>query len=115
MKLHRRVAGKIKTVTVQRDVDRWYVCFSVAREAATMPAVFTEIGVDVGLDSFVTLAHGTAIDNPRHLAKGLARLRRAQRRLSRVSGSATGAGKQPCWWPRPTARSATSEPLATTM
>ena len=48
-----------------------------------MPAVFTEIGIDVGLDSFVTLSDGTAIDNPRHLAQGLARLRRAQRRLSR--------------------------------
>ena len=83
MKLHRRVEGKIKTVTVKRDVDRWYVCFSVAREAATMPAVFTEIGVDVGLDSFVTLADGTAIDNPRHLAQGLARMWRTQRRLSR--------------------------------
>ena len=83
VKLHRRVAGKIKTVTVQRDVDRWYVCFSVEREAATMPAVFTEIGVDVGLDRFVTLSDGTAIDNPRHLAQGLARLRRVQRRLSR--------------------------------
>jgi putative transposase len=70
-------------VTIKRDVNHWYVCFSVEREAETMPALFTEIGVDVGLDRFVTLSDGTAIDNPRHLAQGLARLRRAQRRLSR--------------------------------
>jgi putative transposase len=83
VKLHRPVKGEIKTVTIKRDVNHWYVCFSVEREAETMPALFTEIGVDVGLDSFVALSDGTEIDNPRHLAKGLGRLRRAQRRLSR--------------------------------
>jgi putative transposase len=28
VKLHRPIAGKIKTVTVQRECGKWYVCFS---------------------------------------------------------------------------------------
>jgi len=38
---------------------------------------------DVGLESFAVLSDGTPIDNPRHLNRGLAHLRRAQRKLSR--------------------------------
>lgn len=28
VKLHRPLTGKIKTVTIRREVDEWYVCFS---------------------------------------------------------------------------------------
>jgi putative transposase len=48
-----------------------------------LPPSSEEIGMDVGLDSFVALSNGREIDNPRHLKRGLAHLRRAQRRLSR--------------------------------
>ena len=29
VELHRPVEGEIKTVTIKRDVNHWYVCFSV--------------------------------------------------------------------------------------
>ncbi|PYT68436.1 MAG: transposase [Acidobacteria bacterium] len=83
VKLHRPVEGAIKTVTIKRDVDHWYVCFSVERDSVALPESSEEIGMDVGLDSFVALSNGKEIDNPRHLKRGLAHLRRAQRRLSR--------------------------------
>jgi len=83
VKLHRPVEGAIKTVTIKRDVDHWYVCFSVERDSVRLPESSEEIGMDVGLDSFVALSNGQEIDNPRHLKRGLAHLRRAQRRLSR--------------------------------
>jgi putative transposase len=83
VKLHRPVEGEIKTGTVKRDVNHWYVCFSVEREPAALPESREAIGIDVGLDSFAVLSDGTEIDNPRQLKRGLAHLRRCQRRLSR--------------------------------
>ena len=41
------------------------------------------VGIDVGLKSFAVLSDGTEIENPRFLRKALAKLKRAQRRLSR--------------------------------
>jgi putative transposase len=83
VKLHRPVEGTIKTVTVRRDVSRWYVCFSVERDPAPLPATAASIGIDVGLNRFAALSDGTAVDNPRHLQSGSAKLRRAQRKLAR--------------------------------
>ena len=34
VKLHRELAGEIKTVTVKREAGKWYACFSVECEAA---------------------------------------------------------------------------------
>ena len=83
VKLHQPVAGGIQTVTIKRDVNHWYVCFSVEREPEPLPVSVAEIGIDVGLDSLVALWDGTEIHHPRYLESGLAHLRRAQRRLSR--------------------------------
>jgi putative transposase len=83
LKLHRRVEGEIKTVTVKRDLNHWYVCFCVEREPAALPESPEAIGMDVGLDNFAVLSDGTEIDSPRQLKRGLAQLRRAQRRLCR--------------------------------
>jgi len=76
VKLHRPLEGEIKTVTIKRDVDHWYVCFSVQRDTVALPPSSEEIGMDVGLDSFVALSNGREIDNPRHLKRGLAQGRR---------------------------------------
>src|SRR2546430_9084078 len=68
---HRPVEGEIKTVTIKRDVNHWYVCFSVERDSVALPESSEDIGMDVGLDSFVALSNGMEIDNPRHLKRGL--------------------------------------------
>jgi putative transposase len=80
----RPLAGTPKTVTVSREADGWYVCFSCA-EAPTQQLEPTgqETGVDLGLGSFATLADGTMIHNPRCFRKPEAYLRRCQRRVAR--------------------------------
>ncbi|HEV8208517.1 MAG TPA: transposase [Vicinamibacterales bacterium] len=83
VKLHRPVEGAIKTVSIVRDVTRWYVCASVERDAQPLPATDREVGIDVGLTPFATLSTGEVIANPRPQAQAQARLRRAQRRLAR--------------------------------
>jgi putative transposase len=83
VKLHRPVDGKIRTVIVKREYDQWYVCFSVEYEAKPLPASTKEIGIDVGLEKFVTMSDGKSVPNQRWYQKAEAKLRRAQRKVAR--------------------------------
>lgn len=83
VKLHRPIDGDIKTVTIRRQSCKWYVCFSVERSTAPLPASVESVGVDVGLTSFAVLSDGTDIENPRWHRAGKNKLRIAQRRVAR--------------------------------
>lgn len=83
VKLHRPVQGRIKTVTIKREVRHWYVCFSVVMDPSPLPESQRDIGIDVGLNSFAALSDGAEIDNPRHQKAALRKLRVAQRRVAR--------------------------------
>jgi putative transposase len=82
--LSRPIAGSIKTVTLKREADGWYVRFSVECEARTDIAhTGHSVGVDVGLENFATLSTGETIANPQHLRHAEQRLKTAQRNVSR--------------------------------
>src|SRR5689334_9460840 len=80
----RPLEGTPKTVTISREADGWYVCFSCS-QVPTQPLLLTghETGVDLGLESFATLADGSQIANPRIFRVAELNLKRAQRRVSR--------------------------------
>ena len=76
--------GTIKTVTVSREADGWYVCFSCADvPAEPLPRTGKATGIDVGLQVFLVTADGDAVENPRHYRKAERELKKAQRRVSR--------------------------------
>ncbi len=80
----RPLEGAPKTVTVSWEADGWYACFSCAEvPVQPLPATGQETGIDLGLESFATLADGTMIHNPRCYRKAEAYLRRCQRRVTR--------------------------------
>jgi putative transposase len=84
VKLHRPVAGRIKTVTLRRDCSRWYVCFNVEIDLPPpLPATGNATGIDVGITSFAVLSNGTTIKNPRYYQTAQAKLRRVQRKVCR--------------------------------
>ena len=64
---------------------RRLVCLFSCAEVPTQPLPPTgqETGIDLGLESFATLADGTMIHNPRCYRKAEAYLRRCQRRVAR--------------------------------
>jgi putative transposase len=93
VKLHRAVAGRIKTVTVKREAGCWYVCFSVGVEDLADSTLYDDIGVDLGLANFAILSDGTVIDNPRWYRRAQARLRIAQRRVDRRKRGSKGRRK----------------------
>jgi putative transposase len=84
IKLHRPVEGKVKTVTLKREAGDWYAVFSCEDvPARSYPPATAEVGIDLGLESFATLSTGEKIENPRWYRKTEARLKGAQRGLSR--------------------------------
>ncbi|MFZ0531636.1 MAG: transposase [Anaerolineales bacterium] len=83
--LHRPVEGQIKTLTIQRDaVGNWYACFACDVEPEPMPVCDLAIGIDFGLESFVTLSNGERIANPRFFRRDERASAQAQRKLSKV-------------------------------
>src|SRR5690349_4259650 len=80
----RPIEGRPKTVTLSREADGWYVCFSCADvPVETMPPTGNEMGIDLGIEAFATLSNGTRIFNPGWYRKAEWALKTAQRRVSR--------------------------------
>jgi putative transposase len=80
----RPIAGTIKTVTITREADGWYVCYSCAEvPVQPLPETRRETGIDVGLKVFLITADGHIVQNPRHYRKAERALQKAQRRVSR--------------------------------
>jgi putative transposase len=83
--LHRPIEGKLKTCTVRRDGDKWYVTFSCEVEADPLPPSEEQVGIDVGLKTFAALSNGEFIANPRFYRKEEKALAKAERNASRGS------------------------------
>ncbi len=84
VKRHRPIEGKIKTVSLKREADRWYVVFSCDLDDVPIdPSRNPPVGIDIGLESFYTTSDGEREPNPRYQKTALPALRRAQRSLAR--------------------------------
>ena len=83
VRLHRPVVGQIKTCTIKRDADHWYVTLSCEVEEEPLPACEEAVGLDLGLLHFATLSTGETIESPRHYRRGQKKLALAQQRLDR--------------------------------
>ena len=80
---HREIEGKIKTCTIKKDIDQWYVSFSCEIDEPALAEIKTEIGIDVGLSSLITLSNGEKIEPPKFLRESEDKLTHEQKRLSR--------------------------------
>jgi len=74
----------IKRVRIVRRADGYYAqfCVKTERKVEHVPSG-SQLGIDVGLKSFLTDSIGHTIDNPRHYRKAEKKLKRLGRRLSR--------------------------------
>jgi putative transposase len=74
----------IKRVRIVRRADGCYCqfCVDTERKVEHVPSG-KEIGIDVGLKSFLTDSEGTTVENPRHYRRAESKLNRLQRKLSR--------------------------------
>ena len=95
IKWHREMVGKIKTVSIKREADGWYVIFScqvpdgVPVPHRDLPA----IGIDLGLKSFLMTNEGEEVKPPKYYRKAQKAFRRAQRKLARRKKGSKRRGK----------------------
>lgn len=88
-KLHRKIEGTIKTVTVSLDPSGKYFASILTEAEGENPTVSTDgkvIGVDLGLTHFAITSDGSKIskyNNPKHLAKHEKNLKRKQQKLAK--------------------------------
>lgn len=84
VKLHCEIEGAIKTVTIKREGEHWYVVFA-CESAPVLRLPYTDdcIGVDLGVSKLATMSSGDVIANPRHYRNAEAKLSQAQQSLSK--------------------------------
>ncbi|GFP20333.1 putative transposase [Candidatus Hakubella thermalkaliphila] len=75
--------GKVKTLSITRRNNRWYVSFVVETEPKLLPKTGKEIGIDMGLQAFLTTSDGQQVEAPKYFRSSERQLAKAQRRLSR--------------------------------
>lgn len=81
---YRPIEGKVKTTTIRRDrTGKWWICFSCELSDVVKALPKIAIGIDLGLNSFITLSNGTKIENPRFYRKAEAELTNRQQVFSR--------------------------------
>jgi putative transposase len=76
--------GEMKTCTVKREAEHWYIVFTceVEQEVVYHPSE-EAVGIDLGLLHFATLSNGSTIENPRPLRQAEHKLKQVQKALSR--------------------------------
>jgi len=92
--LHRPIEGIIKTCTIKKDIDQWYVSFSCEIEEPIPVEVKTKTGIDVGLIDLITLSNGEQIKPPKFLRESEDKLKQEQKRLSRKKLRSKNRNKQ---------------------
>ena len=87
--VHRKIEGKIKSITLSRDTcgDYWasilYEDGQPEAEVATCVQQSKTLGIDVGIETFGTCSNGVKIKSPKPLKRAEKKLKKAQRALSR--------------------------------
>jgi len=101
LKTSQPLQGKIKTCTVKREVDRWYVILTTELEKDIKPVTeLKPVAIDLGVKRFAVLGipntfsqnieeiiekkeyKQVIVDNPQHLKRSEKRLKKAHRKLS---------------------------------
>ncbi|MDD3040439.1 transposase [Bacteroides sp.] len=94
VKVHRAVKGKIRTCTIKKELNNWYVCLACKVDPEALPKTYKDVGIDVGLEKFKAQSDGIITPNPRFLREAEAKLKHEQRILSRKKKGSNSRQKQ---------------------
>jgi putative transposase len=80
----REVLGEVRNATVSRNAGKWFVSIQSAREVEQpVPQAISAIGIDMGIARFATMSDGSVLSPLNSFRRHEAKLRRAQRAMSR--------------------------------
>ncbi len=92
---HREVVGRVKTIQIRREGRRWMLILSCDDvPPKPLPDTGRQVGVDVGIASFVTTSDRDHLHNPRWARIAAARLSAAQQRLARAKRGSNNQGRR---------------------
>ncbi|MBK6796428.1 MAG: transposase [Acidobacteria bacterium] len=83
VRLSRPIEGRIKTCTIKREADGWYVVLPLN---AINPASSEDReggGDRLGIECFAAVSNGERVENPKHYRAAESELKRAQRTVTR--------------------------------
>jgi len=83
VRLSQNVIGKVKTCTIKKEVTGWYVILIAETEKQLLEKTGQSIGIDAGIENFLTLSNGEKIKNFRYFENSQNNLRVLQRSFSR--------------------------------
>lgn len=81
--LHRKLVGELKTCTVVRKNDKYYVALVCEVEKPQVTLTNKVVGIDLGVSHLAITSDGEFFDNPKHLRKSEKQLKRLQRIVSK--------------------------------
>ena len=95
-RIHRPIEGRITSITLSRTPSGKYYASILTDDGLAAPEppkhIETAVGIDLGIASFVTDSNGAKVPNIKPLEKGLKKLKRLHRNVSRKQkGSANRA------------------------
>jgi putative transposase len=97
-RLSRPISGRVKSVTVKRQAERWFVLVLAEFELDDTPVVVRDpsrvVGLDVGLSRLLTMSDGTFVEPPRFAARDARRIHRAERALYRTQRGSRNRAKR---------------------
>lgn len=80
----RNVIGRPKMATISRNPDgKYFISFMCEEEIVQYPKTGKSVGIDLGINAWITDSLGNKTDNPRNTNKYACQLALAQRRLAR--------------------------------
>ncbi len=84
MEMHRNIKGKIKTMTIKKEGKLYYAVFTAIQDITPPKIENTNLmGIDLGLNSFITLSDGTKIAKPKFFKKKAKKIALWQKRLAK--------------------------------
>ena len=97
LQMHRPLPGKIHSVTVTRTSTReYYYSILCEVEVKSLPKAKAAVGIDLGLKSFITDSNGETCESVRAFRDNQVKLRKEQRKLSRMCNTNSGRKLDEC-------------------
>jgi len=84
---HRELIGNLKSITITKDVDQWYVSCLCDIDFVPSPKEVKSIenditGIDLGITNFLFDSNGVVVDSPKYLKKSEKKLKSKQKKYS---------------------------------
>ena len=95
IKLHRKIKGIIKSVTISKNsINHYFVSILYEEEIEELPKTNKNIGIDLGIKEFAIMSDNTKVENLKISKEYEKKLKREQRKLSKRCKLAKDSNKK---------------------